>query len=334
MTEAILFKIDDASQVGETRRATAKLARESGFSENDEEKAAIIATELASNLIKHAGGGQLIVQSNKPHSIEIFALDKGAGIKNIGESLRDGHSTAGSAGQGLGAAQRLASDFDIFSQPNRGTVARCEISAKADAPHLNFTVGAISLPHPKETVCGDGWATKEARGVLQILVVDGLGHGREARRAAQAAIEIFNRESAVLPPVETLENIHQGIAATRGAAVAVVNLDAAQNAARFAGVGNISGVIVGDEQQRQMVSHAGIVGHKTNKIAEFVYEWQPDSVLIAHSDGLQTRWNLDAYPGIRLRQPSLIAALLYRDFSRGNDDVTVLAIRQNERKNL
>lgn len=329
MFETLFFSINDASQVGEARRAAMIFARDWGFGETDREKAAIIVTELASNLVKHAGGGQLIVQRNADQTgIEILAFDKGAGIKNIGESLRDGFSTAGSAGQGLGAVQRLATAFEIFSQANQGTIVWCDVQSKIRLENSRFAVGAINLPHPKETVCGDSWATRRIDGICQTLVVDGLGHGEQAARASGAAIKIFEQQTQILPTVELLELIHQALRSTRGAAAAVATLDAAANKVRFAGIGNIAGVIVTDDQQRQMVSHNGILGFEARKFHEFVYDWEPSAILILHSDGLQTRWNLDKYAGIRLRQPSLIAGLLYRDFNRGSDDVTVLAIKQ------
>lgn len=58
----------------------------------------------------------------------------------------------------------------------------------------------------------------------------------------------------------------------------------------------------------------------------FTYPWSPDAVVVLHSDGLRTRWRLDAYPGLARRHPSLIAGVLYRDFARRRDDVTVLVV--------
>ena len=329
MSETLLFSITEPSQVGEARRAAMVFARDSGFGDADTEKAAIIVTELASNLVKHAGGGQIIVQANNARTgIEILALDKGAGIKNIGESLRDGFSTAGSAGQGLGAVRRLATAFEIFSQPDQGTIVWCSLRSKIHPENSKFAIGALSLPHPNETVCGDGWASRRFDGICQTLVVDGLGHGEQAALAAQTAIKLFEQQTRILPTVELLQLIHQVLRSTRGAAAAVATLDAAANKVRFAGIGNIAGVIVTDDKQRQMVSHNGTAGFEARKMHEFVYDWDPSAILILHSDGLQTRWNLDKYAGIRLRQPSLIAGLLYRDFSRESDDVTILAIKQ------
>jgi hypothetical protein len=62
-------------------------------------------------------------------------------------------------------------------------------------------------------------------------------------------------------------------------------------------------------------------------VQELEYEWRQDALLVMHSDGLQSRWSLEPYPGLRLRHPSVIAAVLYRDFRRGHDDTAVVALR-------
>jgi hypothetical protein len=97
----------------------------------------------------------------------------------------------------------------------------------------------------------------------------------------------------------------------------------------FAGVGNIAASILDGNDRRQMVSHNGIVGSNLRKVQEFVSPWSSGAMLIMHSDGLGSRWDLEHYPGLAMRHPSLIAAVLYRDFARKRDDVTVLVVREN-----
>jgi hypothetical protein len=81
-----------------------------------------------------------------------------------------------------------------------------------------------------------------------------------------------------------------------------------------------------------MVSYNGTVGHEVRKIQEFTYQWPQQGLLVMHSDGLKTQWRLDRYPGLMHKHPSLIAGVLYRDFNRGRDDVTVLVAREEERE--
>jgi hypothetical protein len=88
------------------------------------------------------------------------------------------------------------------------------------------------------------------------------------------------------------------------------------------------GSVLGGPQPQSLASYNGIVGHKLPRLNEFAYPWPADGLLIVHSDGLSARWQLDGYPGLARRHPGLIAGVLYRDFRRGRDDVTVLALRQ------
>lgn len=326
MYNQILFHVNEASQIGEARRAVVKFVRELGFDENETEKASLIVTELASNLIKHTSGGKLLIQSVRDKGVEILSLDKGPGITNIGECLRDGYSTAGSPGTGLGAIKRLSSEFEIYSRLDVGTSLLSRLSLNG-APTSTFEVGAVCLPLKSEIVCGDNWSLKKLSTGCQLLVADGLGHGYEASLAANEAIRIFNSQTRT-SVTEMLELIHNALRSTRGAAVAIADIDFG-NVVRYAGVGNIAGAIISDKGQRHLVSHNGIAGHEARKIQEFTYPFEKDALLILHSDGLQTRWNLNAYPGLAMRHPGLIAGTLYRDFARGTDDVTVVAIKES-----
>ena len=63
-------------------------------------------------------------------------------------------------------------------------------------------------------------------------------------------------------------------------------------------------------------------------MSEFAQPWQPQSVLVLHSDGIGTHWDLAGYPGLLARDPSLIAGILYRDHTRGRDDATVVVVKE------
>jgi hypothetical protein len=126
------------------------------------------------------------------------------------------------------------------------------------------------------------------------------------------------------------QKAHPALKNTKGAAVASAQIDRTQQTVCFAGIGNISGVVVTDRQTRSMVSYNGTVGHMRPKVAEFVYPWSQQSLLILHSDGLAAQWNLNHYPGLGARHPALIAAVLYRDFKRTRDDITVIVVNIRE----
>lgn len=333
--------ITETSQVASARRLVSQLAEQQGVSEPEVGKLALLATEIATNLAKHATGGQLLVRLfDDASGIELLALDSGPGMRNVQACLRDGYSTAGSLGTGLGAICRLASHWDIYSVPDFGTALLVQVtwppaawSSRPAAPPLSrsrngaggLNVGVVCLPMTGERACGDGWAIVGQPDGSLIIVADGLGHGPQAAEAAQEAIRIL-RACPTAAPELLLESMHRGLRPTRGAAVGIAAVDRRQSAVTFVGVGNIAGTIVTPEKSHRLLSHNGIVGHQMRKVQAFTYPWSEQALLILHSDGLGSRWDLAAYPGLARRHPGLIAGVLYRDFGRGRDDVTVLVV--------
>lgn len=325
---SLLIAIGDPSGVAEARRKAAALARPLGFDPTAAGQLALAVTEIASNIIKHAKRGQLVfrrVQRARELGIEVLALDKGPGIANIAESLRDGHSTAGSPGQGLGALTRMTAGFELFSQPGKGTLARFEMWPKpAGQAASAVSEGAVCLPKAGERVSGDAWLSESRRGRRMLAVVDGLGHGPDAAVASRAALEAAAKHFDARPAA-IVEAMHGALRATRGAAAAVAMLQGER--CDYCGIGNISGAIVHGRAAKSMVTHNGILGHNVHGFHEFSYAYPAGALCIMHSDGVSARWDLGAYPGLAQRHPALIAAALYRDFGRGRDDATVLVVR-------
>jgi hypothetical protein len=174
-----------------------------------------------------------------------------------------------------------------------------------------------------ETMCGDGWMTSGDRGRIQIVLVDGLGHGPNAHDVAAAATRAV-ATSAIGSPVEALTTMHSSVRHTRGAAATVASFEPRASIVSIAGIGNVSAAIITPSVVRRAVSLGGILGHDVRTFREYRYPWVADALLVMHSDGLTTHWSLDHYPGLRQRSPALVAAVLYRDFQRGRDDVTVV----------
>jgi anti-sigma regulatory factor (Ser/Thr protein kinase) len=333
----VLLRLDDLSQVGEVRRLATSMAERLGFNEDDKGRLALVLTEAASNVIKHAGSGEIVLRPaiNSAAGIEALIVDKGPGMADVSRALGDGYSTAGTPGTGLGAVARLSSRFDVYSALGLGTVLLLQIWPQVPRRPEQGTgelveAGAVCLPHPGETAFGDAWAMRRAEDRTLIIVADGLGHGPEAAAASEQAVRLF-QESRADAPAAILSEVHGALRSTRGAAVAVASLDPGKQEIRYAGVGNIAASVVAGDQTRSMVSHNGTVGHEVRKIQEFQYPFPPEALVIMQSDGLQTHWRFDRYPGLTARHPAVIAGLLYRDFSRGRDDVTVLAVRDISR---
>ena len=330
--DAIAFRIGDSSGAAEARRRVVQLASRLGFGEAAAGAAAIVVTELATNLWKHAGGEELIVQprlAGRRRGLDLVSVDRGPGIASVRAAMRDGYSTAGSAGTGLGALSRLAEGLDVHTAPGAGTVIAARLWAEPRprgerAARLEAVGFSVALAG--EVECGDAWAGLHLTGGARFLVADGLGHGADAAKASHRAIELFEERPADTPGA-AIERLHAGLRPTRGAAAAVVEIDLERERVCFAGVGNVAGAVVTAGAARSMVSHNGTLGHDARKIAEFTYPFGRDALLVLHSDGLSSRWSLDAYPGLAARQPGVIAGVLYRDFRRERDDATIVVAR-------
>jgi len=331
---SLTLTVEDISQVGEARRIAAAFAREQGLGKNEVSAVSIVVTELANNLHHYAPGGRLLLQSLSfafGSAVEILSIDSGPGMPDMDRCLQDGYSTSATPGNGLGAVRRLSTEFDIFSSPPQGTVVLSRIHAhpakfQTSLPPILW--GAVSIPALDEEVCGDSWRVSEHDGKVAVLVADGLGHGVLAADAAQAGAEVFS--GGVGRPAQILESIHEGIRSTRGAAVAIAEVNLATHALTYAGIGNISGTMLDEDQRSGFVSHNGIVGVQIRKVQEFEYQWPPGGIVVMHSDGLQTRWRLQDYPGLRNRHPAVIAGVLARDYRRGRDDLTVVVMKWRE----
>lgn len=330
LTQQELFAINHASDVAAVRRSGQKLADALGFNETRAGQLALIITEAATNILKHAGEGEIHVgpaQSAAGLGVDVLAVDKGPGIADLDASLIDGVSTAGTAGTGLGALHRLADEFDAYTQPGQGSAFFMRIWRDLPAPGpCGVEIGALWAPMAGEEECGDGWGVRcDSRGAT-LLAADGLGHGPEAARAAAAAIRALDARKGG-GAGELMQAAHDALRPTRGAALATARIDFDADELRFAGVGNIAGCVI-DGSRRALVSHNGIVGHNMRKVQEFPLPFPPGALVIMHSDGIQTQWDLDKYPGLAGRSPVLVAAVLMRDFIRRRDDAMVLVVRR------
>jgi len=328
--------VEEISGVAYARRAAIKLAEALHLNESEVGRVALVVTEAATNIVQHAARGEILLRRfarATPASIEVLALDKGPGMANVAEAMRDGFSTGGSSGKGLGAIARLSTTFEISSTPGIGTA----LLARVGRVNTNLTAehglewGTVCVPKRGEQFCGDAWAVAPGHFQNSVMIVDGLGHGIHAFDAANAALRSF-WEHARARPEAILNALHQALPGTRGAVAGVADIDWDKRQLRWAGAGNIAGTLVPIEgKASSLVSHTGTVGQNITRFQEFTHAWPDQGLLILHSDGLSSRWTLEPYPGLTRKDPSLIAGVLYRDFANRHDDVVVLVARERER---
>ena len=326
----------DPSRVAEARREIGALAGAIGLPEADAGRAQIVATELSNNLLRHARDGYLLarlLQDSEGRGVDIAAVDRGPGM-DVARCLADGFSTGGTPGTGLGAVRRLSDSFDAYSLPG-GSIAVARILASGGAARRPseaavLQIGAICLAKTGEEMSGDAWAAETmAGGRTLIIVADGLGHGPLAADASAAALDAFHE---LAPsgggPADILTEVHRRLRSTRGAAVAIAEISPASGELRFSGLGNIAAVVISGASRRGLVSHNGTAGATPALPRELSYPFAPQSLLVMASDGLATHWDLGQYAGAAAHHPAVVSALLCRDFSRGRDDLTVVAARE------
>ncbi|WP_114779465.1 ATP-binding protein [Botryobacter ruber] len=332
------FLLTDKSFANIIKRDITRLAESEGFSPADVGKINIIVSEMVSNLLKHTPqGGELLVKPIENHGLEIICLDSGPGMSDPVRMLQDGTSSVGTAGEGLGAIKRQSNEFDLFSCPGCGTVILSRVykaQKEASPARSRFQVSSLMVPKPNEQICGDGFGLVEKGNDCYLIVLDGLGHGVNAHDASRQAVELFEKRF-YNDPVLSLRQIHEAIRRTRGAVGTIVHLSASRKKAVYCGVGNIAGRIfmldgafISNSSSRTVISYNGILGH--NIPATFSAQqadWNNASLLILHSDGIKSRWDLSRYPNLHRHDTSVIAAILYRDFSRQTDDILVVVAR-------
>lgn len=333
MMHSLAFPIHEQSQVGDARRKVGYWARDAGWTEDLSARVALVLTELGNNLALHTKGGTLIVQPlscETSTGVEILSLNGCGGVANFQACVSDGFSTAGTSGIGLGAVSRASQYFDFHSAPDTGTAILSGLMERDAAPSSktgSWEVGAANVPVPPEIVCGDSWKAVELEdGILRLLVADGLGHGEMAAEASQKAVEIFSQH-----PAEQLERLmermHAALRMTRGAALSIAEIDPGKKELRYTGVGNISGCVVTPDSSSSLISMNGTLGLNFRSARTQTAPWPADAMLIMASDGLKSHTPVSGYPGIWMKRTALVAGMLYRDYSRGNDDATAVVVR-------
>jgi len=331
------FILPDKTYANIIKRDITGMAINCGLSKTQVGKVNIVVSEMASNLVKYASkGGEFLVRclDSEPGGLEIICLDKGPGMYDPQRMLLDGVSTAGTAGEGLGAIQRQSDVFDLYSQAGSGTVILSRLykdGRRAAGPNATscFEIGAVAVPMANQELCGDGWAVLDEKHNCYVIVLDGLGHGPKAYEASQQAVQIFGR-SLQHDPAAILRQVHEGIRHTRGAVGLVACIDAAKQHINLCGVGNIAGKIftTSEAAAKSVMSYNGTLGHNIPaRLHTQALEWHNARLLVLHSDGLKSRWDMSAYPNLHRHDPTTIAAVLYRDHSRQTDDALVVVVR-------
>ncbi|MGR3571661.1 ATP-binding protein [Brevirhabdus sp.] len=326
-----MLRIEEPSAVAEARRHLRRVAADMGASPELTERAAIVATEVCTNILRHAGRGRLLVQQMPifgHRRLVILAMDQGPGIARLDRMMEDGVSTAGSSGTGLGAMQRLSDRFDVLTEPDLGTVVACEFEDGKTPyrPDGGTDVAAIRVNHPGETICGDSWAVREHGGTAELFLCDGLGHGASAAEASELAARQFLKHPRT-DPGAIIADLSDDLTATRGAVAALCRISPKDRKMIHAGLGNISTLRLGPRQVKRVPSRDGRLGGTPRSPLVETSELDPGNMIIMHSDGITTLRNIEARPALYRASPLAVAGAILRDNFRGRDDAGIVVAR-------
>jgi serine phosphatase RsbU (regulator of sigma subunit) len=192
-----------------------------------------------------------------------------------------------------------------------------------------IAVASAERPHPNETVNGDAWSVTWRGERCRIAVVDGLGHGPAAAEAAQRALTTLAARPE-LALVEAVHECHEALHSTRGAALTIIDIDARSMHLSHVGVGNVEARLWSRVREQRLSPARGIVGNILPRLQSTELDLPPDGTLVIYTDGISSRFTLDAMLGEYPPALPDIAASLLEDWSRPTDDATVVIARRSK----
>ncbi len=289
----------------------------------------LVASELAMNQLHHARSGLVAVRSLERDGVsglEIVAGDQGDGIRDPRHAFAAHGVSQTGLGVGLGSVRKLAREIDVAVCLQEGTC----IWARAFASPVTRRreVGIFGRPHRTEQVSGDLATFVRTPSSLVVALVDGLGHGLEARAASHAAIRSFSQHPES-PGEQILESCHDAIGKTRGAVMTVARVDEVGGVVHASGVGNVTLSVSSPKTSKRFEGSSFVLGvqRPMHRARTEEVSLGSHAAVILFSDGITTRATLDDRPELLREQPIVIAQELVKDFGRDDDDVTVLVAR-------
>lgn len=329
------YQVEDRSYVAYIKREIHREVMHCNFTGKQVAEIDIIVAELSSNLVKHAGSGELLYRAqnidDKNAEFEILSIDGGPGISDPVRMMKDGASTTNTLGQGLGAMNRLSTTFQLFSMPEWGTVAYSKYSTgKQSSPKgkiLDLDIHALCVNKANEVVSGDGYYVKRTSSTVNIFFGDGLGHGEYAHEAVSRASKAFV-DCKVNEPVEILRHMHENVRRSRGLVATIAVLDLQQKIWKICGVGNIMTRLYSGISYKNYMAYNGTLGlNIPNSLKDSVFQAEKNQHVIMASDGIRSRWDLTKYPSILKYDGTVLAAAIYKDFTRRTDDASILTAK-------
>jgi anti-sigma regulatory factor (Ser/Thr protein kinase) len=313
------------ADVRHASESAADRANEMGFDKIASAEIALAVSEIAQNVIRHAGEGIVTLRTKNDNKfLTIAIVDKGSGIENIERAMKKGYSSLKtSLGIGLDVAKRSVDEFEIRTDAENGT----EIILRKFLPISEACIdhGVVSIVDEGYAVNGDEYLIKEYDGDKVLLaVIDGTGEGYPAHVAALLVKEYLSANYRV-PLEELLNKCHRILSdheIGRGATVALARVDSGY--LYYLGVGDTHAHLLG-EKMTSLHNHEGTMGQfrlptlrtKKMELADHTY-------LILCTDGIKSSLWLDEDQSVSAQQ---LANTVFKNFHKDYGDVTVLVTK-------
>lgn len=325
--------ISSPAEVIAIRRISKELAKEIGFGESEQEEIVLVVSELASNIIKYAHRGVVTLTPlylGEQQGLMIEATDKGPGFCED-TALKDGFSSSGTLGCGLGAVNRMMDEFDIHTNENNqaGTRIVCKrwVRGKSySSGKCPFEIGIVSRPKHGETFNGDSFVIKHGNGQSLVAVIDGVGHGLLAHQAALAARHYIESHSDS-PFLDVFRGVDRACRSSRGVVMALATIDWTSMKLKFASVGNIEVKAYGAHEKFKFIVRRGIIGKNAPNPVITENDWRLDYALAIHSDGLSTHWSWNDFSLHLDKSAQFLAEHMHRTLEKDNDDSTLIIVK-------
>lgn len=327
--------IQSPEDVDRAKMIVGTSALEVGFDSSVHAEMVIVTSELASNLLRHAGSGTMTISilTHPVKGLSITTLDSGPGIADLEMVTANGFSTTTSFGNGLGTVNRLMDSLTIHSpvSQDRGTKIECckYLRHKESAPtRVPVNIWVATKPHPAELKNGDGFITcHDDRNVLA-GVIDGLGHGESAHQVTQKVRRYVEKHAHLSIP-QIFLGAGRSCLNTRGAVMSLVRIEwqTDQLHLSYGAVGNIETRIYGDTSETFPIRR-GILGrHHPIEPSYRERTLNSNETLVMFSDGVNSQWDDTANELVHSVKSQHDTKVIYNRLAKHTDDATLLIIK-------
>jgi anti-sigma regulatory factor (Ser/Thr protein kinase) len=327
----VSVRVSCSPEIRKAEDCARHVAAELGFSARDCDEITLVIAELGSNLLKHASGGELRLESAEiggRMGLRVESLDRGPGFTDFELATTDGYSSVGSLGTGLGTVNRLMDELEYHPLPGGGSRIVCcrWLRAEPRIRESHLEIGIASRAYRQLPENGDTFVIREWGKKALVGVIDGLGHGKFAQRAAHTARQYIDQHYD-----QPLEAIFRGVGrscqSTRGVVMALALFEHERQRFACANIGNIELRVHGSAQPIRFMLRRGVVGQQSPSPKPEEHPWAAGMMLVMHSDGLRSHWDWSDFPQLWTERPSHIAQRLLAALGRVDDDATVLVAR-------